>query len=159
MFSATVMPYTHPEHAAFRSKATAFERPRRILMSEAWHGMVASGVMVMQMSKSMLSGSTWPRFQEEASMEPPSIPKAAEHAADARSVLDSEMAMRRSWMPVRFTIHSSLVSTSFARSSLLTESFGSALPHPITVQPTYASFTHRSRMVVLCSMRAMPTMR
>jgi hypothetical protein len=39
-------------------------------------------------------------------------------------VLSSAAAMRRSFMPVRWTIHSSFVSTSLARSSLVSRFSG-----------------------------------
>src|SRR4029077_7991064 len=46
-------------------------------------------------------------------------------------VFSSSSAMRRSRIPVRDTIHSSEVSTSLARSSLVITRDGAYIPHPV----------------------------
>lgn len=56
MADATSVPKMHPEQAAFRSKATAFSSPISAFTRQAWEGMMASGVMVMQMSRSTSAG-------------------------------------------------------------------------------------------------------
>ena len=70
------------------------------------------------------------------SMSDPSSPAAARafRAASAPKVEEVSPGplTRRSWMPVRWTIHSSLVSTLFANSSFVTIREGTALPEPTT---------------------------
>ena len=58
---------------------------------------------------------------------------SARRAASAPSVAEESdaAAIRRSWMPVRWAIHSSLVSTIVAISSLLITRSGTCEPMPI----------------------------
>src|SRR5216117_2999167 len=68
------------------------------------------------------------------------ISSARRHAISARSLeACSGAAMRRSRMPVRSTIHSSDVSTSFARSWFVSTRSGTYMPVPVMVTPRMPS--------------------
>ena len=83
-------------------------------------GKIMSGVVVPTAMNSMSSGTRLAR----------SIACCA--ARTARSEVASlSSAMRRSWMPLRCTIHSSLVSTIFSRSALLRIRLGAYAPTPV----------------------------
>ena len=76
-------------------------------------GKIMSGVVVPTAMNSMSSGTRLARSM------------ACWAAFSARSEVDSvSSAMCRSRMPLRWTIHSSLVSTIFARSALVRMRFG-----------------------------------
>jgi len=92
--------------------------PIRRQPSRCWtmlptEGKIMSGVVVPTAMKSMSSGTRLARSS------------ACWAAFTARSEVASlSSAMRRSRMPVRCTIHSSLVSTSFSRSALVSTRLG-----------------------------------
>jgi hypothetical protein len=99
---------TKPEQTACRSKAAPWTMPRPACTVTAVAGKVWSGVEVASTIRSMLEASTW------------ALISAARAACSARSEVSSPAAaMWRSRMPVRCTIHSSVVSTERASSSLL----------------------------------------
>src|SRR6478735_5200148 len=117
---ATTSPYTKPLQAALTSNA-----PPRV-PSAAWTvaevaGTVRSGVVVASTS---------------VSMSPASIP-AMSSAARPLSI-DRPAVVPPTWrsrMPVRSTIHSSVVSRYWARSSFVTRLGGRAVPQPVMTAP------------------------
>src|SRR4051812_9612408 len=114
----------NPEHAAARSNPGTPGNPRLCATKHAVDGKIISGVTVAQMISSMSFASK------------PAAAIALRAAAVARVAVDSPSeTMRRSRMPVRWTIHSSLVSTIFARSSLVNRLSGNWLPVPTMLAP------------------------
>ena len=94
--------------------------PSSSASSAAVDGNVMSGVTVATMSRSIEPGST------------PADSSACRHAGRAMSVIASSCAaMRRSRMPVRSMIHSSVVSTSVESSALVTTRSGTCEPRPV----------------------------
>jgi hypothetical protein len=93
--------------------------PRRCCSRQAVEGEIRSGVVVPTTSSSISPGLT------------PAAASAARDAPSARSqVVWPSAAMWRWRMPVRDAIHSSLVSTSFSRSALVSTFSGRKLPVP-----------------------------
>src|SRR5690348_7130700 len=114
---ATPSAYTKPEHAALTSNAMQPLAPRRSWIRHAVAGKMRSGVVVPSTTMSSSNALT------------PASANACWAARNARSpVVSPSAATRRSRMPVRVRIHSSLVSTIFSRSALVTTRSGSALP-------------------------------
>ena len=114
----------NPLHAAARSMAGVLVSPRLAATKQAVLGKVISGVIVPQRMRSMSFGAS------------PAASIALRAAAVASVAVDSSLpAMRRSRMPVRCTIHSSLVSTIFDRSSLVSLRSGTLLPVPAIIAP------------------------
>ena len=101
-------PYRKPEQAALTSKAMTAPAPSLPLMMQATEGQRESGVQVAAMT--CVSS---PAFMPASSR---ALSAALYPRSEAFSVAASR---RRSLMPVRVVIHSSLVSTIFARSSLV----------------------------------------
>ena len=102
-----------PEHTACTSKAAPPVMPRPAWILTAVAGNVRSGVAVAQMMRSMSLGSM------------PERTRAWREAAMPRSEVSSpSSAMWRCSMPVRSLIHSSVVSTMRARSSLVMTRLG-----------------------------------
>src|SRR4051812_29732241 len=119
-----------PLQAADMSNAGTPGSPRSAPMKHAVDGKTISGVIVAQTIRSRSFGSM------------PAASMALRAAAAPRVAVDSPgPAMRRSRMPVRWTIHSSLVSTIRDSSSLVRRFSGSALPVPVMMAPK----------VVMCS--------
>jgi len=108
-WSAVATAYTKPLHTACTSKAA--QPPRMPSLScriTAVAGNIMSGVVVATMMRSMSSGVR------------PAASSARRLACSARSLVASFSAtIWRSRMPVRLTIHSSVVSTRFSRSALV----------------------------------------
>ena len=105
---------------ARRSYAAAFGIPSSSASSADEVGNIMSGVTVAQMSRSISFAST------------PASARAAIAAGRAISVSASSFAaIRRSRIPVRSTIHSSVVSTSFASSSFVSTRSGTCVPSPV----------------------------
>jgi len=94
--------------------------PSSAWMVTAVAGKVWSGVEVARMMRSMSSGAS---------------PASSSAARAARAPMDEvsspSAAIRRSLMPVRSVIHRSDVSTSLARSLLVTTRSGRYPPHPL----------------------------
>ena len=130
MVSATVIPYTKPEQAAFTSNAMAFFSPSRRLSMPAAEGTTTSDVTVAQMIRSISAASIARSVQPSGSQ-----PRARRAADSPRSALLSVRAIWRLLMPVRVVIHSSFVSTSALSSSFPTSSAGRAFPQPMIVLP------------------------
>ena len=106
-------------HAAWTSNALAFSQPSWCWTWQATVGMRWSAVSVPTTIRSMSAGPT------------PASSMARSAAARARSELFSSSATkRRSRMPVRWVIHSSLVSMMRAKSSLLITRSGTYEPVP-----------------------------
>src|SRR6266436_2719030 len=104
----TVSAYAKPEQAAERSKPQAFFAPMRSCTRQAVAGKNMSGVTLASTIRSISAGSVL----------------VCASTALAASVAMCEVAVPfsttwRSRMPVRVTIHSSLVSTIFSRSALV----------------------------------------
>ncbi len=108
----------NPEQLAFTSMAPALEAPSLAWTYEAEAGIKDSGVQVALTIRSMSSGSS------------PAAAMARRAAISAMSVAGT-CEMRRSLIPLRVVIHSSLVSTIFSRSALLNTAGGRALPQPV----------------------------
>src|SRR5690625_24818 len=106
--AATSRPYSQPGQAARRSNAAAF-RPNASCTSAAVDGNSASGVLVATMTMLTPSSASRPwRSTRSCTL------------LTARSeVYSSSAAMWRRRMPVRVTIHSSVVSIIFSRSSFV----------------------------------------
>ena len=105
---AVSTPKRKPEQAAEMSKQAAFTAPILVWTKQAVLGKNISGVQVAQMIRSISSGLM------------PAFSIAAWAARAASSLVGcSGPAMRRSRMPVRDWIHSSLVSTSFSKSAFV----------------------------------------
>ena len=95
-------------HTAWTSNAAPCRTPSRAWTIEAVEGKVLSGVVVARTMRSMSSAVIL------------AVASAARAAASARSaVVSPSAAIWRCLMPVRAVIHSSLVSTMRARSSLV----------------------------------------
>ena len=112
-FSATSRAYKNPEHAADKSKAaTPGLMPSADCTKQAVDGNVMSEVTVPTITRSISLAAT------------PEDLSAARAAFTAISVLVSPAETRRSLMPVRVKIHSSVVSTIPSRSRLVTTLLG-----------------------------------
>src|SRR5262249_44213033 len=122
------MPYTNPVHAANMSYAAAFVAPSFCCSVQPHDGRMRSGVVV--------ASTIWSMSRASSS----AISSARWLAINARS-LDASCgaAMRRSRMPVRSTIHSSDVSTSFSRSRFDSTRSGTYMPVPVMVVPRMPS--------------------
>ena len=108
MCEAVVNAYVNPEHAAPRSKPQALVAPILCCSRHAVLGNIMSGVVVPTTMKSMSAGVM------------PAWAIACSAASFARSeVATPGSTMWRSRIPVRCWIHSSLVSTIFSRSALV----------------------------------------
>ena len=106
--SAVASAKTKPEQTACRSKAAPEWMPRLFCTVTALAGNVLSGVEVASTIRSMSAGCN------------PALSSAFRAAAVARSEVSSPSAAMWRWrMPVRWTIHSSDVSTIAARSALV----------------------------------------
>ncbi len=106
-----------PAHAALTSKAVAFLAPSAFCTRHATDGKLLSGLIVATMIRSSFAGSKSADFN------------ACFAAFVAKWLLRSPLAaMRRSLIPVRVVIHSSLVSTIFSRSKLVKTFSGTKLP-------------------------------
>ena len=113
----------NPEHAASISNAAARVAPSLRWMRHAVFGNGMSGVMVATMMRSSCPAVT------------PAIFMARSAALAPRSEVNSSAAaMRRSLMPVREVIHSSVVSTIFSRSALVKIFSGTYEPTPVMEQ-------------------------
>src|SRR6185295_4314898 len=109
----------NPEQPACMSNAAARTHPSCCWIVHDVAGMGMSGVTVAQMIRSTSAGGT------------PAASSAWRHASVANWDMTSPSpAIRRSRMPVRVVIHSSLVSTIFSRSRLVTTREGTLLPVP-----------------------------
>ena len=107
-FSATLSAKMKPEQAALTSNAGQPAAPRRACTRQAVDGKMRSGVVVPTTISSISEAST------------PAASSARTAAWKARSPVVSPSAATCRWrMPVRAAIHSSEVSTIFARSSLV----------------------------------------
>jgi hypothetical protein len=105
---------------ASRSYAAAFGIPSSSARSADDVGNIMSGVTVAQTTRSMSLAST------------PASASAASAAGRAMSVsASSGAAMRRSRMPVRSMIHSSVVSTIRDSSSFVRIRSGTCVPSPV----------------------------
>src|SRR3990172_595473 len=108
----------NPEHAALRSMAAAFDAPSLACTVAAALGIARSGVHVAMMMRS----------RSVASM--PAAARAWQGATVDMSDT-STWLIRRSLIPVRLVIHSSLVSVTVSRSALLSTVGGTQRPHPV----------------------------
>ena len=109
-----------PVQPAERSYAAASRAPSSSARIAAVAGKAMSGVTVATISRSMSAGST------------PACASAARAAGSAMSdSASSSRAMRRSRIPVRTTIHSSVVSTSLDSSSFVITRSGTLAPMPV----------------------------
>src|SRR5262245_16535724 len=125
---ASPMPNTNPVHAANMSYAAAFVAPSFCCSVHAHDGRMRSGVVVASTIWSTSSAFTF------------AISSARWQAISAMSLEAwSGAAMRRSRMPVRSTIHSSDVSTSFSRSWFVSTRSGTYMPVPVMVVPRMPS--------------------
>ena len=104
----------NPLHAADRSNPQALVAPALWAMRLAVEGKSMSGVTVAQMTMSMSSGANPDLAHKDFTASAPMSDVA----------LLGSLRMRRSWMPVRVRIHSSVVSTIFSRSKLVSLSSG-----------------------------------
>ena len=119
--SAICEAYTNPEQAALTSMAgVPGLSSSRFASLAAVAGKVLSGVTVATMTKS-ISEFLMPAFSIAVS--------AASY--DKSQVVSPSAAIWRLLMPVRVLIHSSLVSTIFDKSSLVSILAGSLYPVPI----------------------------
>src|SRR5436190_21673069 len=108
-----------PAQAALTSYAPAPCAPIRAATSGARPGVRRSGVIVETITRSTAAASRWASSRADA------------QASAARSASERvPLSQRRSWMPVRRTIHSSLVSRRSTNAALATTSSGSAAPTP-----------------------------
>src|ERR1044072_2774515 len=125
---ASPVPNTNPVQAANMSYAAARVAPSFCCSVHAHEGRMRSGVVVARMMWSTSRAST------------PAISSARWQAINARSLEACPVdAIRRSRMPVRSTIHSSEVSTSFARSAFVSTRSGTYMPVPVIVAPRIPS--------------------
>src|ERR1044071_4284017 len=125
---ASPVPNTNPVQAANMSYAAARVAPSFCCSVHAHEGRMRSGVVVARMMWSTSRAST------------PAISSARWQAINARSLEACPVAaIRRSRMPVRSTIHSSEVSTSFARSAFVSSRSGTYMPVPVIVAPRIPS--------------------
>ena len=116
-------PTTNPEHAAVKSYANAPFAPIALCNKHADPNK-SSGELVATMIKSISSGFTLAIF------------KAPREASAAKDVNVSSPEITCLFpIPVLVRIHSSLVSTSLARSSLVMNFFGNAFPTPEIFAP------------------------
>jgi hypothetical protein len=100
-------PYEKPEQAVFRSSAAGAEMPSRPATRLATLGQRSAEEQVATTTMSMSPAVR------------PALASAFAAAATAMSATVSPSAIRRSAMPTRSRIHSSLVSTILASSSLV----------------------------------------
>ena len=126
---AVRMAYMNPLQAAFTSIA-GHVRPNSAAIMGAVAGAIRSGVVVASTRKSMSEGST-----KASSM-------ARFPATTPRDF--AEPPMRRSRIPVRSVIHSSVVSRVLESSSLVTIRSGTAMPHPLKRTPMVSPFAGKS---------------
>src|SRR5260221_2043752 len=125
---ASPVPNTNPVQAANTSYAAARVAPSFCCSVHAHEGRIRSGVVVARMMWSTSEAST------------PAISSARWQAINARSLEACPVAaIRRSRMRVRSTIHSSEVSTSFARSAFVSTRSGTYRPVPVIVAPRIPS--------------------
>ena len=117
----------NPEQAALTSKADAFTAPISPCTSQAALGKQWSAEVVPTKIKSSSSGSI------------PALSKARLAASVAMPQALSPTAIRRWRIPVLPAIHSSLVSTTFAKSSFVTICAGMYEPVPIILLVIVAS--------------------
>src|SRR3990172_6479119 len=116
---ASASAYMNPVQPAERSNAPEFTAPSPSWIRQAVAGNVYSGVAVATTIKSISCGRT------------PALSSASLAAANPiEADVSFGLATRRSRMPVRVTIHSSLVSTVRERSALVTTLLGTYLPQP-----------------------------
>src|ERR1700751_2049741 len=114
-----------PVQPAERSYAAASAAPSRSARIAEVDGNIMSGVTVATIRRSMSLPAR------------PDCSRALSIAGNARSESASESAaIRRSWIPVRSTIHSSEVSTSRESSSFVTTRSGTCAPRPVIVTLT-----------------------
>ena len=109
-----VSAYRNPEQAARISNPHAFFAPSLWQAILAVEGNIISGVTVATMRQS-ISSAVMPRFSSTIFTAGTTISEVAR---------PSPFRILRSSMPVRVLIHSSLVSTSFSRSALVSLSGG-----------------------------------
>jgi hypothetical protein len=107
-----------------RSKTAASSAPTASEMRAAVEGHSISPLTVATMIMSSSAGFTPERCSACSSASRPS-----------ENTVSSSDALRRSLMPVRCWIHSSLVSTSFSRSWFVRRPSGAALPVPAMRTP------------------------
>mmetsp|Transcript_67637 Transcript_67637/g.140195 ORF Transcript_67637/g.140195 Transcript_67637/m.140195 type:complete len:343 (-) Transcript_67637:3-1031(-) len=121
--AAVVNAKTKPEQAAVKSKATALSAPS---MDATWGPVPkrSSGVEVAWITRSTSSGDIFAAFRALLAA------FADSDASDSSGAITCLLLM-----PVRCEIHSSLVSTISARSSLETTVSGAAEPVPTTEMP------------------------
>lgn len=112
MWSAVASAVQKPAQALLRSKQTALGMLSRFATCAAIEGQRSTAEQVATMTCPISAGSS------------PDAASALAAAPAARSVTDSLSAMRRVEMPVRWRIHSSLVSTIFSRSALVSTRSG-----------------------------------
>ena len=105
-------------HAVLMSIAAAFVAPSMYCTPEAVFGTVSSAEQVPRTTRSM--SAAWSPAQA-----------SARAAATCESTVIGTWEMRRSLMPVRLVIHSSLVSRKVARSALVRVAGGMHLPQPV----------------------------
>src|SRR3989338_2276651 len=117
---AVIIAYKYPEQAAEMSKETGFLAPISFWTRQAIDCKLLSGLMVATRISSIFSAGI------------ADLLKTFLAALMARSlVFSSDAATRRSLMPVRVRIHSSVVSTIFSRSKLVSLFSGRYLPTAI----------------------------
>src|SRR4030095_9790758 len=114
-----VTPYKKPEHAAPKSKPNAFRAPTLSVMRLAVAGNIISAVTVQQIRQSISLGSI-PLFWQRS---------RTAGAPRSEVAFPSPFKILLSEIPVRVLIHSSLVSTIFSRSALVSLFSGT---HPPT---------------------------
>ena len=113
----TTRPYRKPAHAAARSNDPQRMPSLSPTNAPVW-GSGCSGVQVATIRRSIASGVR------------PACLIAAQASTARLAVVSSGLAMRRSRMPVRSTIHSSVVSIRCSRSALVSRCSGRATPQP-----------------------------
>jgi len=114
----------NPLQAADMSNAGTPGIPKSAPMKQAVDGKTISGVIVATTISSMSFGSS-----------PAAAIALRAAAAPREAVVSPGPAMRRSRMPVRWTIHSSLVSTIVDRSALVRRFSGTEEPVPAMMAP------------------------
>ena len=124
MVSAMFMPYRKPLHAAARSKTAASPAPTASLMRAAVDGQIISPLTLATMIMSSSSAFTPERSSAFSRASRPS-----------EKTVSESLALWRARMPVRCAIHSSLVSTIFSSSLLVSTHAGTARPVPAIRTP------------------------
>src|SRR5690606_10804691 len=115
---AVESPYRKLVQAVFKSMAAAWWAPSMNCTPEAVLGTCSSAEQVPRMIRSSSLGSSLAHASARA-------------AAMCDNTVMGTCEMRRSLMPVRVVIHSSLVSKNVARSALLRTAGGMHLPQPV----------------------------